>query len=337
MALHRRMFLLTPPAGTIPSPFVLLILVAALSMSTSARADTLTRPFWTEQAMFQFADDIFFVGQSSCARTSEQGRQEAFAYAMQEILNYAQATNASGLPVETQMVFEEVGTPGCMPGTVTVWRLLRVDAARLSALNARTFRGSTVKAESIATALPHQMLSVGMSRDEVFNRFGLPASMTMRPNNESTWEYRRFGLSVNFDRNMFVKGWVAGGKSVPNPPTQGLAMAGTRPSEAPALDLTARLRQLEQSGTPSRPDINTVYNAPHFVRRSTAIRIERTIDAHETSATGGVNSPHSDSFSDKISQLWTCRTEDGRPSRNALMQTRHGLIVNPTCVSPWNQ
>ena len=166
MAVHRRVHTFRRgvqiAAGL--TALALLILISPF-LSNLTWADSLKRPFWTEQAMFQVGDDLFFVGQASCAKTSEAGRQQAFGQGVQEILNYAQARDVSGLSIDTQMVFEETASPGCSRSTVTVWRLLRVDAHRLMKLAAASRRLQTMEdnqPSSMPRALP---LSIGMSRD----------------------------------------------------------------------------------------------------------------------------------------------------------------------------
>ncbi len=112
MAFHRRFNTVRPiPRMAGLAGLILLVVVPAFIVS-AAWADTFKRPFWTEQAMFQVGNDSFFVGQCSCAKTSEEGRQRAFGHGMQELMNYAQTRDASGLYVDTQMVFEEIDSPG---------------------------------------------------------------------------------------------------------------------------------------------------------------------------------------------------------------------------------
>lgn len=219
MFLHRRVnaFRLGHRIGAGLAGFVLLVIISPFLIS-SASADSLNRPLWTEQAMFQFGNDSFFVGQSSCAKTSEEGRQHAFGHGVQELLNYAQIRDVSGLYVDTQMVFEVTDSPGCPQNTVTVWRLLRVDADRLAKLVATSHRlRNGERAQPSPTPRQHA-LSLGMSRDEIFDRFGLPASITLHHDNGSTWEYRRFGFAVSFDRQMAVKGWTIPGATVESRP-----------------------------------------------------------------------------------------------------------------------
>src|SRR5213080_2691088 len=101
MALHRHFntFRLAPRIEAGLAALILLVLISPLPLS-SASADSLNRPAWTEQAMFQFGSESFFVGQSSCAKTSEEGRQHAFRHGVQELLNYAQIRDVSGLYVD---------------------------------------------------------------------------------------------------------------------------------------------------------------------------------------------------------------------------------------------
>ena len=67
--------------------------------------------------MFRFGDELFFTGRASCSVRAEEGRQKAYEAAIQEVLNYTQAPRLTGVPIETQMLFEEYAEPGCPPGT----------------------------------------------------------------------------------------------------------------------------------------------------------------------------------------------------------------------------
>ncbi|HKN88189.1 MAG TPA: hypothetical protein VJV04_15100 [Nitrospiraceae bacterium] len=304
---------------------------------SEALAGTPTRPFWTEQAMFQFGEDRFFVGQSSCAKTAEEGRQQAFRHGMQEILNYAQARDMSGLYVDTQMVFEEAASPGCPRNTVTVWRLLRMDARRLAKLAASSRHPKTIEGDQSSTILPILPPSIGMSRDEVFDRLGLPASTTLHHGNEFTWEYRRYGLAVEFDRHMFVKRWTTLGPAAHESSTPRRAQPMVVPNEAPIVDLTSRLRNLEQSGQEGGLTVSTVYNQVVFSRRPMPAHTERSLSTTEAAApTFNISSRH-DAISDKVSGLWTCRAEDGSPGRGAFISTKRGIIISPACTNPWNR
>jgi hypothetical protein len=270
MFLHRRfnIFRLALRIGAGLVGCVLLVIISP-SLISSASADSLNRPVWTEQAMFQFGNDSFFVGQSSCAKTSEEGRQHAFRRGVQELLNYAQVRDVSGLYVDTQMVFEEIDSPGCPHNTVTVWRLLRVDTGRLARFVATSHRLKNGERVQPSPTPRQHALSIGMSRDEIFDRFGLPASITLHHNNGSTWEYRRFGFVVAFDRQMAVKGWTiseATVKSLPGNTAQSLPV----PSDAPTVDLTPRLRDLEQVGQDSAHAVTTVYSRAGFSQPSDA-------------------------------------------------------------------
>ncbi len=222
------------------------LLVFPYLTGTPAPADPPPRPFWAEQAMFRFGEDLFFVGQASCSKTAEEGRQRAFAQAVQELLNYAQARSATGLEIATQMVFEEAPALGCPPQTVTVWRLLRVDAEKVGALP----KGAPprVAPESIpAPAAPRDFTPrIGMSREEVLDRFGRPWSISMRKEGmETLWSYPRFGLTLVLDEENFLTRWRLAG-----PQGREEKAPEVRPNfekGAPALDLTERLRSLEQS------------------------------------------------------------------------------------------
>ena len=253
---------LTPRMEAGLAGLILLVLLSPFLIS-SASADFLNRPLWTEQAMFQFGNDTFFVGQSSCAKTSEEGRQQAFRHGLQELLNFAQIRDVSGLYVDTQMVFEETDSPGCPHHTVTVWRLLRVETGRLAKLVATSRRLKTDEGSQPGRMPQRHVLSIGMSREEIFDRFGLPASITMHHDNGFTWEYRRFGVAVHFDRHMFVKGWTIPGATTVESRPRSTAQSNSVPNNALIVDLTPQLRALEQMGKESIHTVSTVY-----IRRS---------------------------------------------------------------------
>ena len=50
----------------------LAILISFGSAPLPVLANATTPPFWTEQAIFRFADDLFFIGRASCAGTPEE-------------------------------------------------------------------------------------------------------------------------------------------------------------------------------------------------------------------------------------------------------------------------
>ena len=111
----------------------------AVPLLTSASIDSVQaqsshRPFWTEQAMFRFGGELYFVGVASCARTAEEGRTRAFEAALTELRGYAQDRDTSRLLVATQMIYEEPNSPACPHGSTSVWRLLRVDQSQLAHL-----------------------------------------------------------------------------------------------------------------------------------------------------------------------------------------------------------
>ena len=123
-----------------PAPVVAIALLLILPQMAPdiARADSsLLRPFWTEQAMFRFGDEMYFVGVASCAPTSEAARSRAFEAGMKELNAYAQERDTSRLLIETAMIYEEPNATGCPKGTTSAWRLLRVNQAKVAALPKR--------------------------------------------------------------------------------------------------------------------------------------------------------------------------------------------------------
>jgi hypothetical protein len=337
MALYRRVhtFRRAVPIAAGLTALTLLILISPF-ISNLGWADSLKRPFWTEQAMFQVGDDLFFVGQASCAKTSEAGRQQAFGQGVQEILNYAQARDTSGLSIDTQMVFEETASPGCSRSTVTVWRLLRVDAHRLVKLAAASRRLQTIEDNQPASMPRTLPLSIGMSRDEVFDRLGLPASMTMHQGNECTWEYRRYGLAVEFDRHMMVKRWTTLRPEVHQSSMRRTAQLFAT-NDDPIVDLTPRLWDLEKMGQDIGLTVSTVYNQAVFSQHPLSPYVERSLTTAGTAASAANMSPRYDALSGKVSGLWTCRAEDGGPGRSAFIQTKRGIMISPACANPWSR
>lgn len=334
MALRRRFNIFRFAPGI--EAGLILFLSISLLPTGSASADSLNRPLWTEQAMFQFGNDSFFVGQSSCAKTSEEGRQQAFRQGVQELLNYAQLRDAAGLYVDTQMVFEETDSPNCPPHTVTVWRLLRVEEDRLAKVVATSRRQESSERGQPATTRQHA-LSIGMSRDEIFDWLGLPASITMHHDNGCTWEYRRFGLAVTFDRHMLVKSWTTLGTTTVESRPRSRVQPLPVPNNAAIVDLTAQLHELEQTGKKSTHTVSTVYNREIFSRRPMPRYVERPLTPSDVAVPAPNMSPRPDTIPDKISGLWTCRAEDGGPGRGAFMQTKRGIMINPACASPWSR
>lgn len=111
------------------------LLAITLLPASAIPAGHENQPFWTEKSAFVEGDDLFVVGVATKARSFEEGRKQAFEQGKIELMNYAQITSleAQGLVIETQMTYEEPSPDG----TVTVYRLLRVPAAKLVAIQGR--------------------------------------------------------------------------------------------------------------------------------------------------------------------------------------------------------
>jgi hypothetical protein len=210
------------------------------------------RPFWTEQALFHFCDDVFFTGRASCAPNVEEGRQRAYMAAVQEVKNFARVQEVGGFPLDTQMVFEDPHPPDCAPGLVTVWRLLRAPRTSLDSLAKHTTPGRHKDISPIMTqtmSIRNLTPRIGMSRDEVWNRYGLPRSILAHPEKgELTWDYAQFGLTIVFNHDDVLTSWRLNGR---NSPSSLQNSSSPRQDEVdgkdlPAIDLTARLQQLEQ-------------------------------------------------------------------------------------------
>jgi hypothetical protein len=238
--------------------FMLVALPCLPELPNAAWSDVPTRPFWTEQAMFRFGDELFFTGRASCSPRAEEGRQKAYEAAVQEVLNYIQAPRLTGVPIETQMLFEESGARGCPMETVTVWRLLRVPEAPLDALAKRarqSVRPSLPETDSTFQAVRDLTLRVGMNREEIHERFGLPRSVIMRRSSRDVqYDYPQFGLMLTVDEAGALLRWrlaapqsaTASRTSPVDWPLQPKELTlKSAPNLEPTLDLTDRLRGLE--------------------------------------------------------------------------------------------
>jgi hypothetical protein len=233
------------------------VLVMSTMVSAAASSEPSLRPFWTEQAMFRFGDELFFTGRASCAPSAEEGRQRAYESAVREVLNYTRSSTLVGMPIETQMLFEEPPGAGCPAGGVTVWRLLRIPRLPLNALAAHARDGMTprVRDGGARVRVKDLSLRIGLSREEVWKRFGQPRSVMMRRStSEIHYDYPQFGLTLALDQQGGLLHWhlaapQSAAASRPSPydwhdwPEEG---SSRQTAGAPPLDLTDRLRELEE-------------------------------------------------------------------------------------------
>lgn len=142
--------------------YSVVLLAITLLPASALPAGHENQPFWTEKSAFVEGDDLFVVGVATKARSFEEGRKQAFEQGKIELMNYAQITSleAQGLVIETQMTYEEPNPEG----TVTVYRLLRVPAAKLVAIQsrlneqARTQEQSLEKTRQELIALQHSLI-----------------------------------------------------------------------------------------------------------------------------------------------------------------------------------
>lgn len=186
--------------------------VGVIFVASSLEAAS-NRPFWTEQAMFRFGEDLFFTGRATCVSSSEEGRQRAYNAALQEMLNYTRTKEVVGIPIETQMVYEEDNSDSCRSGQVSVWRLLRAPASRLDKLNRMASQQASSQDLQTSGAGGSRQIrdltpKVGMYKDDAFELFGQPKTVSMvRSGAEVNWEYPRFGLTLVFDANGYLTRW----------------------------------------------------------------------------------------------------------------------------------
>ncbi|THJ25547.1 MAG: hypothetical protein CAF45_000495 [Nitrospira sp. CG24E] len=240
-----------------------IMMAVGMVLSSALLAMGANRPFWTEQAMFRFGEDLFFVGRSTCAPTAEVGRQRAYHAAIQEVQNYTRAAEVGNVRIETQMIYEEPNPESCREGQTSVWRLLRAPAHRLDKLNRIALQQSDPQEmKRIGTGFYQKVRDltpkVGMHKDEVFELFGQPKSITMlQAGTVIRWEYPRFGFTLSFDGNGYVTGWkhagpVSSAKAGSFSPAASQELSAgvdqpkqIRQSEEPAIDLTKQLEKLQ--------------------------------------------------------------------------------------------
>jgi len=120
--------------AAIPAIILLSYLVGA---SLALSGTSTPRPSWTEQSSYILGDELYTVGVASQASTIEEGRQQAFAHGVAEIMNFAQTVDVSALVIETQMTYEEENPNS----TVTVYRLLKVSLTSLLELKGKADGG----------------------------------------------------------------------------------------------------------------------------------------------------------------------------------------------------
>jgi hypothetical protein len=240
--------------------------VCAVIGAMSLHAGAANRPFWTEQAMFRFGDDLFFAGQATCVASAEEGRQRAYNAAIQELLNYTRTQEIAGIPIETQMIFEEDGSENCRDKQVSVWRLLRAPAARLDKLNRMAAQQATSPDHSTGRAAVSKQVrdltpKIGMYKDDAFEVFGQPRAVSMlrRGGGEASWDYPRFGLTLVFDLNGYLISWKhvgpgstqqGGASSLEKQPEYAglegsIGPAKKKKDEDEAMDLSKRLEKMQ--------------------------------------------------------------------------------------------
>jgi hypothetical protein len=138
------------PIGVARKSSIAFVVVLTMSIVLDAYAGRGERPFWTEKSSFFEGEDLLVVGVASNAKTVEEGRKQAFENGKLELMNFAQITNleARGLVIETRVTFEEFNPDG----TITVYRLLSVPAAKLVAIQGKLQEETRVHDQALAKA-----------------------------------------------------------------------------------------------------------------------------------------------------------------------------------------
>ena len=268
-----------------------LSVIGATSVAVSLQAAS-SRPFWTEQAMFRFGEDLFFTGRATCVSSAEDGRQRAYNAALQEILNYTRTREVLGIPIETQMIYEEDDSDRCRSGQVSVWRLLRASASKLDKLNrTASHQAASHGVQTGGSGVPGKVRDltpkVGTYKDDAFEFFGQPKTVSMVRNaTEVHWEYPRFGFTLIFDANGYLIRWRHTG---PKTSHLGDGSGGHRKSEfvglegsvdpskkqnveGDAVDLSKRLEKMQLESKDRQKEIDAVRHCERAYPRDTQLQ-----------------------------------------------------------------
>jgi hypothetical protein len=104
------------------------------------------QPFWTEKSSYLEGEYLYTVGLATNAKTKEIGRELAFEHGKQEISNFVQLINLTGIEILTQMTYEKEDEVG----TYNVYRLLRVDYPQLMELKEQQLNISKIHLKYLA-------------------------------------------------------------------------------------------------------------------------------------------------------------------------------------------
>jgi hypothetical protein len=280
---------------------------AAIGEAVDAQASS--RPFWTEQAMFRFGEDLFFAGRASCAASAELGRQRAYNAALQEIMNYTRTQDIAGITIETQMIFEEFNSSECSDGQVSVWRLLRAPSSRLDRLNKMAVQPPSSSDQRIGKPgqpkqVPDLTPKIGMYKDEAFEIFGQPKTVSLlrSAGGEASWEYSKFGLTLVFDKDGYLVRWRHLG---PSSTQQGdwnhSEYAGLEGSVGPqdkkkgedqAVDLSKRLEKMQLESSSRQGETDAIKYCERAYPRDP--RLQNSCIQYETEKTKRFSSPNTD-------------------------------------------
>jgi len=117
-----------------------ILIMGALGLNLSVMGET--RPFWTEKSSFVEGAKLYVVGVATHAKSLEEGRIASINHAKKELEELVGSKVKSGVPLTTQMTYEEQEKDG----RITVFRLLYISAADFYKMENRGFkRGSHLK------------------------------------------------------------------------------------------------------------------------------------------------------------------------------------------------
>ena len=123
----------------------LAVLIISLTIPLSL-SPVYGQPFWTEKSSYLEGEYLYTVGLATNAKTKEIGRELAFEHGKQEISNFVQLINLTGIEILTQMTYEKENDVG----TYNVYRLLRVEYPQLMELKEKQLNISKIHLKYLA-------------------------------------------------------------------------------------------------------------------------------------------------------------------------------------------
>jgi hypothetical protein len=133
--------------------FLLFLFVASLPSRADVPGDS-ERPEWTQRSSYERDDRVYFVGIASNVANREDGRKKSLEAARGEFNRFLNMTETSGIPLYTQMTFEEKSSQG-----FNVYRLTWVEKKEVKELRKKVKKAET---PSLALSAREQLQKLGI-------------------------------------------------------------------------------------------------------------------------------------------------------------------------------